>query len=202
MGCHCLLQEISLGYYNLAQSLGTRGSGRTDTLYLSPNMRLSSDAINQSRKPMFCSGRPKNHTHSSWFLNQAGNSDPCYSLVGVPTPENLTLWWEPKQNTLYLEDKTQDASQHLHPFLNALTAAGFAASGVTVSSQLLRDCPCSIMPCCSCKAGGNPVSLWQTHFAAQLKPSHGVYFICGDKAYLSLPPFWSGTCSQGMLHPT
>ena len=37
--------EISLGYYDLAQSLGTRGSGRTDTLYLSPNMRLSSNAI-------------------------------------------------------------------------------------------------------------------------------------------------------------
>ena len=91
--------EISLGYYDLAQSLGTRGSGRTDTLYLSPNMRLSSDAINQSRKSMFCSGRPKNHTHSSWSLNQAGNSDPCYSLVGVPTPENLTLWWEHKGNT-------------------------------------------------------------------------------------------------------
>ena len=103
-----------------SQSLGTRGSGRTDTLYLSPNMRLSSDAINQSQKSMFCSGRPKNHICSSWFLNRAGNSDHCYSLVGVPTPENLTLWWECKQNTLYLEYKTQDASQHLNPFLNAL----------------------------------------------------------------------------------
>ena len=164
-------------------------------------MRLSSDAIKHSRKSMFCSGRPKNHTCSSWFLNQAGNSDPCYSLVGVPTPENLTLWWEPKRNTLYLEDRTQDASQHLNPFLNALTAAGFAASGVTVSSQLLRDCPCSIMPCSSCKADGNPVPLWQTRFAAQLKPSYGVYFICGDKAYLSLPPFWSGTCSLGYVTP-
>ena len=108
---------------------------------------------------MFCSGRPKNHTQSSWFLNRAGNPDPCYSLVGVPTPENLTLWWEPKQNTLYLEDRTQDASQHLNPFLNALTAAGFAASGVIVSSQLLRDYPCSIMPCSSCKADRNPVLL-------------------------------------------
>ena len=78
--------EISLGYYDLAQSLGARGSGRTDTLYLSPNMRLSSDAINQSRKSMFCSRRPKNHTRSSWFLNRMGNSDPCYPLVGVPTP--------------------------------------------------------------------------------------------------------------------
>ena len=112
--------EISLGHYDLAQSLGTRGSGRTDTLYLTPNMRLSSDAINQSQKSMFCSGRPKNHICSSWFLNRAGNSDHCYSLVGVPTPENLTLWWECKQNTLYLEYKTQDASQHLNPFLNAL----------------------------------------------------------------------------------
>ena len=107
VGCHCLLQEISPGYYDLAQSLGTRGSGRTDTLYLTPNMRLSSDAINQSQKSMFCSGRPKNHICSSWFLNRAGNSDHCYSLVGVPTPENLTLCWEPKRNTLYLEDKTQ-----------------------------------------------------------------------------------------------
>ena len=150
---------------------------------------------------MFCSGRPKNHTQSSWFLNRAGNPDPCYSLVGVPTPENLTLWWEPKQNTLYLEDRTQDASQHLNPFLNALTAAGFAASGVTVSSQILRDCPCSIMPCSSCKADGNPAPLWQTRFAAQVKPSHGVYFICGDKAYLSLPPFWSGTCCLGYVTP-
>ena len=57
------------------------------------------------------------------------------------------------------------------------------------------------MPCCSCKADGNPVSLWQTRFAAQLKPSRGVYFICGDKAYLSLPPFWSGTCSLGYVTP-
>ena len=40
--------EISVGYYDLAQSLGTRSSGRTDTLYLSLSMRLSSDAINQS----------------------------------------------------------------------------------------------------------------------------------------------------------
>ena len=150
---------------------------------------------------MFCSGRPKNHTRSSWFLNRAGNSDHCYSLVGVPTPENLTLWWEPKRNTLFLEYKTQDASQHLNPFLNALTAAGFAASGVTVSSQLLKDCPCSIMPCSSCKADGNPVPLWQTCFGAQLKPSHGVYFTCRDKAYLSLPPFWSGTCSLGYVTP-
>ena len=194
--------EISLGYYDLAQSLGTRGSGRTDTLYLSPNMRLSSNAINQSRKSMFYSGRPKNHTWSSWFLNWAGNPDPGYSLVGVPTPENLTLWWEPKGNALYLEDKTQDASQQLNPFLNALTAASFAASGVTVSPQLLKDCPCSIITCSSCKADGNPVPLWQTHFAAQLKPSHGVYFICGDKAYLSLPPFWSGTCSLGYVTTT
>ena len=150
---------------------------------------------------MFCSGRPKNHIRSSWFLNRAGNSDHCYSLVGVPTPENLTLWWEPKRNTLYLEDRTQDASQHLNPFLNALTAAGFAASGVTVSSQLLKDCPCSIMPRSSCKADGNPVPLWQTYFGAQLKPSHGVYFTCRDKAYLSLPPFWSGTCSLGYVTP-
>ena len=101
--------EISLEYYDLAQSLGTRGSGRTDMLYLSLSMRLSSDAINQSQKLIFCSGWPKHHTHSSWFLNWASNSNPCYSLVGVPTPENLTLWWEPKRNTLYLEDKTQDA---------------------------------------------------------------------------------------------
>ena len=89
----------------------------------------------------------------------------------------------------------------MNPFLNALTAAGFAASGVTVSSQLLKNCPCSIMPCSSCKADGNLVPLWQTHFAAQLKPSHGVYFICGDKAYLSLPPFWSGTCFLGHVTP-
>ena len=75
--------EISLGHYDLAQSLGTRGSGRTNTLYLSLNMRLSSDAINQSRKSIFCSGGPKSHTHSSWFLNWAGNSDPRYSLLGV-----------------------------------------------------------------------------------------------------------------------
>ena len=40
--------EISLGYYDLAQSLETRGSGRTDTLHLSLNMRLSSDVINTS----------------------------------------------------------------------------------------------------------------------------------------------------------
>ena len=57
------------------------------------------------------------------------------------------------------------------------------------------------MPCCSCKADGNSVSLWQIHFAAQLKPSRGVYFICGDKAYLSLPPFWSGTCFLGHVTP-
>ena len=88
--------ELSLGYYDLAQSLETKGSGRTDMLYLSPSMRVSSDAISQSWKSMFCPGQPKNHTCSSWFLNWAGNSDPCYSLVGVPTPENLTLWWEPK----------------------------------------------------------------------------------------------------------
>ena len=181
--------EIFLGYYNLGQSLRARGSGRMDTLYLSLSMRLSLDAINQSQISMFCSGWPKNDTHSSWFLNRAGNTDPSYSLVGVPTPENLTLWWQPKQNILYLENKTQDASQQLNPFLNALTAASFAASGVTVSSQLLKDCPCSIMPCSSCKADGNPIPLWQTHFAAQLKPSHGIYLICGDKAYLSLPPF-------------
>ena len=146
--------EISLGYFDLAQSLGTRSSGRTDTLYLSLNIRLSSDAINQSWKSMFFSGQPKSHTRSSWFLNRAGNSDPCYSFVGFPNPEYLTLWWEPKRNTLYLEDKTQDASQHLSPFLNALTAASFAISGVTVSSQLLKDCPCSVMPCSSCKTDG------------------------------------------------
>ena len=69
--------EISLGYYNLAQSLGTRSSGRTDTLYLSLSMRLSSDAINQSWKSMFFSGQPKSHTCSAWFLNWAGNSDAC-----------------------------------------------------------------------------------------------------------------------------
>ena len=40
------------------------------------------------------------------------------------------------QRKYYLEDKAQDASQHLNPLLNALTAAGFAAGGVTVSSQL------------------------------------------------------------------
>ena len=114
--------EISLGYYDLAQSLGTKDSGRTDMLYLFPSMRLSSDAISQSQKRMFCPGLPKKHTCSSWFLNRAGNSNPCYSLVGVPTPENLMLWWDPKRNTLYLEDKTQDSSQHLNPFLNALTA--------------------------------------------------------------------------------
>ena len=48
--------EISLGHYDLAQSLGTRDSGRTDMLYLTPSMRISSDAINQSQKPIFCSG--------------------------------------------------------------------------------------------------------------------------------------------------
>ena len=146
--------------------------------------------------------KKKKHTHSSWFLNWAGNSVPCYSLVGVTTPANLTLWWEPKQNILYLEDKTQDASQDLNPFLNTLTAASFATSGVMVSSQLLKDCPCSIMPCPSCKADGNSVPLWQTCFfllflfccvsfsffffffwqtcfAAQLEPTYGVDFMWG-----------------------
>ena len=89
----------------------------------------------------------------------------------------------------------------MNPFLNALTAAGFAASGVMVSSQLLKDCPCSVMPCSSCKTDGNPVPLWQTHFVAQLEPSYCVYFICGEKAYLSLPPFWSGTFSLGYVTP-
>ena len=71
---------IALGYYDLAQSLETRSAGRSDILYLFLSTRLSSDVINQTQKSMFCSGRPKNHTRSSWFLNQTGNSDPCYSL--------------------------------------------------------------------------------------------------------------------------
>ena len=150
---------------------------------------------------MFCSRRPNHHTRSSWFLNWMGNSDhSLFACRGSPH-ENLTLWWEPKWNTLYLEDKSQDASQYLNPFLNALTAAGFAASGVMVSSQLLKDCPCSIMPCSSCKADGNRVPLWQTCFVAQLEPSYCAYFICGEKAYLSLPPFWSGTFSLGYVTP-
>ena len=107
--------EISLGYYNLAQSLGTRSSGRTDTLYLSLSMRLSSDAINQSWKSMFFSGQPKSHTCSAWFLNWAGNSDPCYSLVEFPNPEYLTLWWELKRNTLYLEDTNQSILKEISP---------------------------------------------------------------------------------------
>ena len=37
--------ETALGYYDLAQRLGARGSGRTDLLQLVPGMRLSSDAI-------------------------------------------------------------------------------------------------------------------------------------------------------------
>ena len=37
--------ETALGYYDLAQRLGARGSGRTDLLQLFPGMRLSSDAI-------------------------------------------------------------------------------------------------------------------------------------------------------------
>ena len=45
------------------------------------------------------------------------------------------------------------------------------------------------------------VPLWQTHFVAQLEPSHCVYLLCGDKAYLSLPPFWSGTFSLGYVTP-
>ena len=57
------------------------------------------------------------------------------------------------------------------------------------------------MPCSSCKTDGNPVPLWQTHFVAQLEPSYCVYFICGEKAYLSLPPFWSGTFSLGYVTP-
>ena len=78
---------------------------------------------------------------------------------------------------------------------------GFAASGVMVSSQLLKDYPCSIMPCSSCYVDGKHVPLWQNCFAAQHEPSHCVYFICGDKAYLSLPPFWSGACSLGYFTP-
>ena len=161
--------EISLGYYDLAQSLGTRSSGRTDMLYLSLSMRLSSNAVNQFGKSMFCSGWPKNHT-----IILVSKLDkqlwPLLFRCRDPYPWKPNLWWETEQN--------------------ALIAAGFAASGVTVSSQLLKDCPCSIMPCPSCKAYGNPVPLWQTRFAAHLEPSHGVYFIRGDKAYLSLPPFW------------
>ena len=91
--------EISLGYYDLAQSLGTRSSGRTDTIYPqawgSPWMLLTS-----LKNPCSVLNDQKKHSHSSWFLNQADNSDPCYSLVGVPTPENLTLWWEPQWNPL------------------------------------------------------------------------------------------------------
>lgn len=83
-------------------------------LYLSWNMRLSLNTI-ISQPQKSCSGQPKNHTHPSWFLNQTGNSNPCYSLVVVPTPGNLTLWWEPKGNTLYLRDKSQNPSQHLNP---------------------------------------------------------------------------------------
>lgn len=59
------------------------------------------------------------------------------------------------------------------------------------------------MPCSSCKADANRVPLWQTCFVAQLEPSQGVYFIC--KTYLtlilSLPPFWSGTCSLVYVMP-
>ena len=58
---------IALGYYDLAQSLGIRSSGRTDTLYLSMSMRLSSVAINQSQKTMFCSGQQKTTPDHSNF---------------------------------------------------------------------------------------------------------------------------------------
>ena len=80
-------------------------------------------------------------------------------------------------------------SQHLNPILNPLAAATFAASGVTFSSQLPKDCPYSIMPHTSCKADGNPAPLWQIRFVAQLEHSHGVYFMCGNRAYLPLPSF-------------
>ena len=77
----------------------------------------------------------------------------------------------------------------MNPILNPLAAANLAASGVTFSSQLPKDCPYSIMPHTSCKADGNPVPLWQIRFVALLEHSHGVYFICGNKAYLPLPSF-------------
>ena len=89
----------------------------------------------------------------------------------------------------------------LESFPKCPHCCGFAASGVTVFSQLLKDCPCSIMPCSSCNMDGNHVPLWQSRFAAQHELSHCVYFVCGDKAYLSLPPFWSGTYSLGYVTP-
>ena len=89
----------------------------------------------------------------------------------------------------------------LESFPKCPHCCGFAASGVTVFSQLLKDCLCSIMPCSGCNMDGNHVPLWQSRFAAQHELSHCVYFVCGDKAYLSLPPFWSGTYSLGYVTP-
>ena len=134
--------EIALGYYDLAQSLGTRSSGRTDMLYLSLSMRLSSNAVNQFGKSMFCSGWPK--THTIILVSKLDKQLwPLLFRCRDPYPWKPNLWWETEQN--------------------ALIAAGFAASGVMISSQLL-DCPCSIIPCSTCKADGYPVPLWQTHF--------------------------------------
>lgn len=59
------------------------------------------------------------------------------------------------------------------------------------------------MPCSSCMADANCAPLWQTCFVAQLEHSQGVYFICSTylSLILSLPPFWSGTCSLVYVTP-
>lgn len=100
-------------------------------------MRLSSDTIN----PCSYQDDQKDHTQLSWFLNQTRATDFCYSLIGVPNPKNLVLWRKPKHNILYIEDRSQEASQHSNPFLNSLSAEDFGVSRVTISSQLLKDFP-------------------------------------------------------------
>lgn len=112
-------------------------------LYSSLSMRLSSNAVNQFGKSMFCSDDQKPH-----LIILVSKLDkqlwPLLFRCRDPHPWKPNLWWETEQN--------------------ALIAAGFAASGVMISSQLLADCPCSIIPCSTCKADGYPVPLWQTHF--------------------------------------
>lgn len=130
-----------------------------------------------------------NQKTTPWFLNRTGNSDPCYLLVGVPTPENLDPWWEPKCNTLP-RGQGPGCLSTLESLPKSPHCCQLCSKRGEFSSQLPKGCPYSILPHTSCKADGKPAPLWQIHFVAQLEHSHGVYFICGNRAYLPLPSFW------------
>ncbi|XP_037703605.1 syncytin-2-like [Choloepus didactylus] len=157
---------------------------------------LNQSLINCQDKTQFCQNRP----NPKFFLKTTTQQEECCKVDPSITGPFVNMTWQNKKPPgILFHDHPEAPSPPLSPLIAIRMSLSKIRLLAPEADPNQRTCGVGRGRGCITSVCGHLATLF---FDVTLKTEEGLFFVCGNNTYLTLPSNWTGSCTLAYVSPS